>query len=77
MHFGVSHSFFAQSGVRPPRCEERGREKVRVGEDKYLEHLGETGLDVEGGDLGDLRGGREGGLLGRDQVGGGGEGHCG
>lgn len=41
-----------------------------------LEHLGETGLDVEGGDLGDLGGGGEGGILGRDQVGGGGEGHC-
>jgi len=41
----------------------------------YLEHLGKTSLDVEGGNLGDLGGGGEGGLLGRDQVGGGGEGH--
>jgi hypothetical protein len=38
---------------------------------KYLEHLGETSLDVEGGDLG---GGSR--LLGGDQVGGGSESHC-
>lgn len=42
----------------------------------YLEHLGETGLDVEGSDLRDLRVGREGGgILRGDQVGGGSEGH--
>ena len=45
----------------------------------YLEHLGETGLDVERGNLGDLRGSREAGsgILSRDQVGGSGEGHVG
>lgn len=41
----------------------------------YLEHLGETGLDVERGDLRNLGGVGETGSLGGDQVGGGSEGH--
>ena len=41
----------------------------------YLEHLGETGLDVERGDLRDLGGVGETGSLGGDQVGRGSEGH--
>lgn len=40
----------------------------------YLEHLGETGLDVEGSDLRNLRVGRE-SILSGDQVGRGSEGH--